>query len=187
MLEFRDIFEYVCFLIKPSPDGPFIAGGTPMRIVGNMDTHGHDIDIWCTSTDQFNHISSIFDSFKLDVFITKNASTYKIPFQDELHLVQVINKIVDNRVDCVSDFDIRACKVVYDGEFHYSKNTYNDIINKNIFFDNFSENSIARLTKYVGYGFKPDYKTIEAVIDRVRTLGCEVFESTVSEDYGQLT
>jgi len=170
------IFDY----INPDfADGPWIAGGYPLKLYSRSIERHTDIDVFFRNKDQFLYtldkilnecriarkntmvhdpIDVIFQN-KVEVIKTHNAITIKY----NNVFVQLIYKNFNNSLQDVFDsFDINCCKIATDGvEFIATEATYHDIDHRVLNMTRIHKHSLRRFTKYVGYGYKPTTETCE--------------------------
>jgi hypothetical protein len=179
-----DFFNEMLEIIKPDLDnGPWIAGGYPMRIYSGMELITSDIDVFFKDQQQLESHQKFFNDYchplvscfdfsekppeiktRFNKFSTTNADTYTDEHGNKIQLIfNVFHKDLNSIFD---HFDINLCKIATDGKiFIANESTYHDIENKILNFSKIQSSSLKRFTKYVKYGFKPSKETIEAIYE----------------------
>jgi hypothetical protein len=168
--------------IEPNLDtGPWIAGGAALRWYEGKSLDDHDVDIFCSSQEQYDNVNNKIYARCIDdptaycitkLFETDNASTLRIDKivknSDSLFglngiaiswKIQLIKKFMPANLDELLDkFDISVCKVATDfKKFKVNPEAARDIKAKRLYFPNgFKPDSLKRIVKYNAYGYTPD-------------------------------
>lgn len=138
--------------------GPWIAGGAVRQWFLGESFGSHDVDIFVKNKKQLDHLKECFGV--LDKIETKNAITFKINGVS----IQVITKIMfGSAQEVIDSFDLTCCQLVTDGYgVIVGDTTINDITTKTLnstdMLDSFA---LARITKYVSYGYTPSNELIK--------------------------
>jgi hypothetical protein len=165
-------------LIQPSPDGPFIAGGSALSIYeGNKILT--DVDVFCTSQQQ---LSQVYERLSLMISLrekadhfTENAITIfgtDIPSREETtnpqfdfsysaveerFRIQLVRKNwFANPEEVISSFDLTICQIATDGVDWYATNKFlHSYETKTADVIKTDENTTKRLLKYWVRGYEP--------------------------------
>jgi hypothetical protein len=137
-----------------------IAGRAVRLWYSDQPIGSHDIDLWFTSTvDYINMRNRLLEIGALE-FESDNACSFTV----DDYRIQVIKGIYNSVEDIFSKFDITVCKAaIVNDSLVLGESFKEDIKNKKLRFDLVGEKSIARMFKYMSYGFFPDSTTVKQV------------------------
>ena len=142
--------------------GPLLAGSSVKKIFLDTEMNYSDWDIFCSSKDQYISICEKLKNLtEVDTYTTTtNAISFKLNINStDSHTVQVINRATFNSADeLLNSFDFTVCQFITDGHsFKIGDKTLHDERTKSIRLvtDEIRDTFIARLTKYISYGYTP--------------------------------
>ena len=167
----RDDVEAVSIIEPDLKQGPWIAGGAPLRWYQGLPVGESDIDIFCRDARQaqavIEHIKSYGRySVKHESENALTISYHKLSNWSDSRTLQVITRRYFSSLEEVIDnFDISVCQIGTTGtEWVMGKNAARDIRERNLrFVDPLMPDAVKRLTKYWVYGYRPVPGTVEAI------------------------
>lgn len=151
--------------------GPWISGGTSRLLWFNEPWEDHDIDIFFRNQQSFERFERlIYPYFGNDLpHITKNATTYTIPFDNFNYKIQCIRKEWHTSIfDIWKTFDFTACCFATDGVTVVAdEQAIEDVKNQRLRIVEGSNRGIdgRRVTKYGIYGFEPDRHILKSLLE----------------------
>ena len=190
---------YPVSVIEPDlAEGPWIAGGAPLRWYENRPVGSSDIDVFCRNSQQAKSvIKRIKDLTSYRAAKTNNAQTYKLYQEEEIYgkatghvtkewAIQIITcNYYESAQQVVDRFDITVCQIATAGtEWVLGKNTAADIRNRRLRFADqiLAPDAVKRLVKYWTYGYRPDPGMIATIINNPDAA----WSFDLAEDYDQL-
>jgi hypothetical protein len=170
-------------IIQPNLEtGPWIAGGAALQWFQGLPVKSHDVDVFFRDTEQYEalydniiHVRGYTKHFsQVKLFVSENAETFRVYLdttdkqqKQQEWKVQLIKHFVPNVNDLLKRFDISVCKIATDcKKFKIMPGTVQDIYNKRLRFpQGMKPDSLKRLIKYYGYGYKPDPELWQKVFE----------------------
>ena len=180
-------FEPVSIINPSIEDGPWIAGGAPLRWYQDQPVGDSDIDVFCRSPKQAADIIEKIKSYGRFTVKAESENAVTIDYwkkdnYDGEWTIQVIVRRFFNRPEeIIKNFDITVCQIVTDGE-HWvlGERTARDIREKNLCMDlPLHDDAVKRLTKYWAYGYRPVDGLLDSIINNPTTR----WEFNPNEDY----
>jgi len=173
-------------------DGPWIAGGAPLRWYQGVPVGESDIDVFCKDQKQFDELVERILGYKRyhKKWDSENAVTYEIyPSSDSKEeftlngwTIQIIKrKFFDSAQEVIDNFDVSVCQVATDGwNWALGRHTARDIREGNLRMNlPLQADALKRYVKYTAYGYRPVDGLFEAIQNN--PVGRWVFGRT--EDY----
>lgn len=172
--------QVVTDFIRPSVNGPWIAGGACLAWYQNKPTNS-DIDVYFKDKHQYESLRSEYgrtlyrsrtlkDYYSEPCFESENAMTYKFIRTEDLKVfkIQFIRKnFYQNLTEVINDFDMTVCKIGWDGDkVQFDRRFPLDVLNKVIRFDHLTDQSYKRMIKYMCYGYSPLPGTIDTILEK---------------------
>jgi hypothetical protein len=158
-------------------EGPWIAGGSVLKMITNQPLETSDIDIFFPNSEKFNDFYKILDNRSVNLtqqFYDKDQtprgyfggnvkSAYKsgnaISFETSFCKIQLIRyKYYPNVLSVLGDFDMSICQFATDGEnIVFPTQSLEDVKNRRFHILNLRRDSsfIPRLYKYMLRGYSP--------------------------------
>lgn len=163
--------EAVCLIEPNLENGPWIAGGAPLRWFQNQAVGENDIDVFCKNARQAQDVISRVKSHGRYTVKheSENAVTLEYRNKDNFNkhwTIQVITRRYFADVqEVIDNFDITVCEIATCGnEWILGRFTAKDIREKNLRFKMpLAADAAKRLIKYWIYGYRPVPGTIEAI------------------------
>lgn len=174
-------------VICPTPQGPFIAGGSCLQWFQQKPIDHADIDIFCVDSNQVKELKQRLHAQATvqEKYHTENALTYSYVSKSKrslYHTVQIITKrFYDSLQDVVNSFDISVCQIGTDGtNWAMGEHTASDIRNK-ILRMNYplQPQAAKRLVKYCTYGYRP----VDGLIEDIVHNDMSTWKFTSMEEY----
>lgn len=180
-------------------EGPWIAGGAPLKWYENRPVGTSDIDVFCRNSQQATSvIKRIKDLTSYTAAKTNNAQTYKL-YQEEEQIygkktgtftkewtIQIITcNYYESAQQLVDRFDITVCQIATAGtEWVLGEHAAADIRNRRLRFSDqiLAPDAAKRLVKYWTYGYRPDPGMIATIINNPDAA----WTFNPAEDYDQL-
>lgn len=176
-------------IIKPSKNGPWIAGGACLRWYQDQPVRESDIDVFCNSKEQAQHLISEVKSWGRysNRFTSDNATTLDYFAKDSSHgverwTIQIITKrYYTNMQEIIDNFDLSVCQIATDGDsWVLGKHTARDIRERNLRMEMpLMPDALKRLTKYWTYGYRP----VPGLLEAVQNNPIARWEFSPEEDY----
>lgn len=175
-------------IIRPSSNGPWIAGGACLRWYQGQPVGESDIDVFCNSAEQAKALVDEVRSYGRysNKFQSENATTLQYWAKDSSNFagwtIQIITKRYYTSMQEITDnFDISVCKIATDGNsWELGLGTARDIREKNLRMDiPLQPDALKRLTKYWTYGYRP----VPGLLDAVQNNPVARWEFSPEEDY----
>jgi len=168
-----DDHEAVSAIEPDLVNGPWIAGGAPLRWYQNQLVGDSDIDVFCANAAQAAKVIEQIKSYnRFSVkYESDNAITIGFSKKGEYvshWTIQIITRrYFSNIQEVINSFDISVCQIGTTGNsWHLGSNTAGDIRQKNLRFNvPLQQDTLKRLTKYWVYGYRPVPGTIEMIRD----------------------
>lgn len=153
--------------------GPWISGGTARRLWHNEPWQDHDIDIFFRTEQSFARFTQLiypYSDLNNQPYITKNATTYSIPFRSVNYKLQCIcKKYYSNIFEVWKDFDFTVCCFATDGyTLVADEQALKDIEIRALRIIDGTNRKIdgRRVTKYGIYGFNPTKQVLKELLDQ---------------------
>ena len=176
-------------IIKPSKNGPWIAGGACLRWYQDQPVRESDIDVFCNSKEQAQQLISEVKSWGRysNRFTSDNATTLDYFANDTSHgverwTIQIITKrYYNNMQEIIDGFDLSVCQVATDGDtWALGKHTARDIRERNLRMEMpLMPDALKRLVKYWTYGYRP----VPGLLEAVQNNPVARWEFSPEEDY----
>jgi hypothetical protein len=173
-------------LIDPEiTNGPWIAGGAVLNWYNNEPIDYSDIDVFFKDQKQFDiTFGNLMKNHANMVYNSDNAITLHILVNNQTKRVQLIRKNwFQNAETVISKFDFTVCQLVTDGRnIVLGEHTAEHIKNKQLCLTDKEVNKdiIKRLIKYVTYGYAPDPKMVQSILDNTEDFNW-TFNGTESD------
>lgn len=170
---FKDLIAYMG-LDLGSTSGPWVAGGTARRLWCNQPWAEHDIDLFFANSESCDKTSKIINEscVKTETFESKNARTYKVPFNNVIYKVQCIyNRFYTDIFDIWKHFDFTVCCFATNGRIIIADpDAVDDVNTKTLRYSSRSNRSTngVRIIKYGIYGFNPDKEILERLLTNIK-------------------
>jgi len=159
----RNDWEAVSVIAPDEKQGPWIAGGAPLRWYQGQPVGESDIDVFCANAKQ---AADVIDRVKAygrhyEKFKSENAVTLDYNNKDNYSqkwTIQIITRRYFSTMQEVLDnFDITVCQIGTDGNsWHLGKHTARDIRERNLRMNiPLQPDALKRLVKYWTYGYRP--------------------------------
>jgi hypothetical protein len=164
----KDDRRLVGNFLKPNLEqGPWIAGGAPLRWYQNLSVGDHDIDVFFANQQQFDELSEIVTK-RLSGYIlfnSEHALTLKAYVNNLDYKVQLIKKFRPSLADLLDNFDITVCKIATDGEYWVKGQDFDrDLAARALVLHNeLRPDSIKRVVKYMLYGYEPSNELLDQI------------------------
>jgi hypothetical protein len=162
--------EAVAIIEPDLKQGPWIAGGAPLRWYQNKPVGENDIDVFCRTNMQAQQVIDRVKSYgRFSVkYESDNAVTLNHWNRDgtDNWTIQIIRRRFFPDIRSVIDsFDITVCQIATVGdEWILGDNTARDIRERNLrFAGELQSDAAKRLVKYWCYGYRPTEGVIESV------------------------
>jgi hypothetical protein len=183
----RNDWEPVSIIEPDLKQGPWIAGGAPLRWYQDMPVGENDIDIFCANARQVDDVIARIRRHNNVVtkYDSENAKTLEYSNTNNVvkrWTLQIIKRRYFNSLlDVINSFDITVCQIGTSGtEWEMSPFTAKDIRERNLRFKlPLQSDSVKRLIKYWTYGYRPVEGTMEAIKSNPLTN----WQFNVDEDY----
>lgn len=165
--QFVDNFNKLTFnyFIDFDFDNVIISGGSIFSCLINEHYEDTDIDLFLYGMDDWqtnDKIKKIIEHFNKKNPINKTVKTINtitIYFDYPIKPIQIVLFKNDNIFECIKDFDLDICKVIYDGKnVICDKNTYLSISNKKILLNNMIIKKVKKTNKRILKYFKRGIK-----------------------------
>jgi hypothetical protein len=174
-------------VICPTPQGPFIAGGSCLQWYQQKPIDQADIDIFCVDKHQVNELKQRLHAQATvqEKYHTENALTYSYVSKSKRSrywTVQIITKrFYDSLQDVVNSFDISVCQIGTDGtNWAMGEHTASDIRNKVLRMNYpLQPQAAKRLVKYCTYGYRP----VDGLIENIVQNDISTWKFTSMEEY----
>lgn len=167
----RKDLEPVSIIEPDLKQGPWIAGGAPLRWYQGQPVGESDIDVFCRDAIQADEVIERIKSYgRYSVkFESENAVTLeyftKENYSDRWTIQVIRRRFFKDIKEVINSFDITVCEVGTAGnEWQIGPFTARDIRERNLRFKMpLQPDALKRLIKYWAYGYRPVDGTIEAV------------------------
>ena len=174
-------------VICPTPQGPFIAGGSCLQWYQHKPIDQADIDIFCVDSNQVKELKQRLHAQATvqEKYHTENALTYAYVSKSKIRrywTVQIITKrFYDSLQDVVNSFDISVCQIGTDGtNWVMGEHTASDIRNKVLRMNYpLQAQAAKRLVKYCSYGYRP----VDGLIENIVQNDISAWKFTSMEEY----
>ena len=173
-------------LIDPEiTNGPWVAGGAVLNWYNNEPIDYSDIDVFFKDQKQFDiTFGKLMKNHANMVYNSDNAITLHILVNNQTKRVQLIRKSwFQDAKDVINKFDFTVCQLVTDGRnIVLGEHTAEHIKNKQLCLTDKAVNKdiIKRLIKYVTYGYLPDPKMVQSILDNTEDFNW-TFNGTESD------
>lgn len=169
----RDDLEPVSIISPDLKNGPWIAGGAPLRWYQGKPVGESDIDIFCRDSLQADEVLTRIKDYGrwTEKFNSENAVTVgywsKEAFATQWTLQIIKRRYFKSIEDVIRSFDLTVCEIGTCGnEWELGPFTARDIRKKNLRFKlPLQPDSVKRLTKYWIYGYRPVNGTIDSIVN----------------------
>jgi hypothetical protein len=164
-----DDWEPVSVIEPNLKDGPWIAGGAPLRWYQGLPLGNSDIDVFCRDAVQAAKVIERIKSYGRYFVKFESENAVTIEHRSEEHsqwIIQVITRrYFTSMQDVISNFDLSVCQIGTDGtDWILGVDTARDIRQKNLrFVPPLHNDAVKRLTKYWIYGYRPVEGTLESI------------------------
>jgi hypothetical protein len=183
----QDDWEPISIIQPNYKDGPWIAGGAPLRWWQGKLVGQSDIDIFCRDSIQAQEVIDRIKSYGRwsTKFESDNATTLSYwpvnKFSQQWTLQIIKRKHFKSLEEVIQGFDLTVCEIGTCGkEWVLGEFTARDIQNKVINFKApLQPDAVKRLVKYWVYGYRPLPGTLEAIQDNPDSK----WAYTIEEDY----
>jgi hypothetical protein len=158
-------------LIGPTANGPWIAGGAPLRWYQGLAVGDSDIDVFCRDEIQAQETIDRIKSYGRFVVKHESDNALTLGYRgigewNDRWIIQIIKRrYFKSLQDVIDNFDITVCQIGTTGkEWVMNADTARDIRERNIRFSQpLHADAAKRLTKYWTYGYRPVEGTLEAI------------------------
>lgn len=154
-------------LIDPNlADGPWIAGGAPLRWFQHTAVGAADIDVYCKTAEQASALTEKLKKAALFVASSANADTFKYQIGAMSWTIQVIIiSYFDSIKSVIHSFDLSVCQIATTGaEWVVGEHTVPDIRSRVCRLINTATPALgSRVVKYWVYGYTPTPDTLSAL------------------------
>jgi len=169
--------EVVSIIDPDLKQGPWIAGGAPLRWYQNQTVGENDIDVFCANAKQAADVIERIKSYnRFSIkFESENAVTIGYHKKGEYSTtwtIQVITRRYFSSIqEVIDNFDISVCQIGTCGnEWVLGDQTAKDIREKNLrMLAPLHADAPKRLTKYWIYGYRPVPGLLDAIINNPDT------------------
>jgi hypothetical protein len=183
----KDDSEPVTLICPDAKNGPWIAGGAPLRWWQGQPVGENDIDVFCANAKQAEAvIERIKDYGRWQrKFDSDNATTLSYWAKDNASktwTIQVIKRRYFGSLQAVIDsFDMTVCEIGTGGnEWLLNKHTAKDIRERNLRMKlPLTPDALKRVVKYWTYGYRP----VEGLLESVQNNPVAKWEFALDEDY----
>ncbi len=183
----RDDSEPITLIWPDAKNGPWIAGGAPLRWWQGQPVGESDIDVFCANAKQAEDIiERIKDygrwqrKYESDNAIT--LSYWSKKDSSKTWTIQIIKRrFFKSLEDVINSFDMTVCEIGTGGnEWVLGKQTAKDIRERNLRLKMpLQPDALKRVVKYWTYGYRP----VEGVLEAVQNNPVGKWQFELDEDY----
>ena len=169
--------EIVEKFINPNyENGPWIAGGAPLRWYRGEAIGDADIDVYCQTQKQARQLlakiqkeSRALNWWSTIRYKTENAVSMKVGLVSDggagWNIQIITRRVYDTLEDVLNDFDITVCQVGTDGnKWVATANAINDIETKTLRLNlPIRDGVVKRVQKYWTYGYVPSDEVMDSL------------------------
>ncbi len=183
----REDSEPITLIWPDMKNGPWIAGGAPLRWWQGQPVGESDIDVFCANAKQAADIVERIKSYGrwTRKFESDNAITlgyWSKKDVSKIWTIQIIKRrYFNNLQEVIDSFDMTVCEIGTGGnEWLLNKHTAKDIRERNLRMKQpLQPDALKRLVKYWTYGYRP----VEGVLEDVQNNPIGKWEFALDEDY----
>jgi hypothetical protein len=183
----REDSEPITLIWPDMKNGPWIAGGAPLRWWQGQPVGESDIDVFCANAKQAADIVERIKEYGrwTRKFESDNAITLGYWSKKDITKIWTIQIIkrryFNNLQEVIDSFDMTVCEIGTGGnEWLLNKHTAKDIRERNLRMKQpLQPDALKRLVKYWTYGYRP----VEGVLEDVQNNPIGKWEFALDEDY----
>ena len=171
-IELNKFNETLDRIIKPSKEGPWIAGGCIRRLVSNEKPFESDIDFFFANEEQLVSFRNSLLGLKAEV--TKESEfniEYKLCLDNKIYKIQAIKiKFYSNIEEVLNSFDFTICQFAFDGSTLYcGEYSLWDLSRKRLVINKvtYGVSTVRRLLKYTKQGYYACAGCLSSVLESV--------------------
>jgi hypothetical protein len=183
----RSDSEPITLIWPDAKNGPWIAGGAPLRWWQGQSVGENDIDVFCANAKQAEEVIERIKEYgrwtrKYD---SDNATTlgyWSKGDSNKSWTIQVIKRRYFDSLQAVIDsFDMTVCEIGTGGnEWLLNQHTAKDIRERNLRMKQpMQPDALKRLVKYWTYGYRP----VDGLLESVQNNPIAKWEFALDEDY----
>lgn len=179
--------EPVTLIWPDDKNGPWIAGGAPLRWWQNQSVGESDIDVFCANAKQVEDVVERIKEYgrwsrKYDSENAITLSYWSKNDSSKIWTIQVIKRRYFNSLQEVIDsFDMTVCEIGTGGNnWQLNKHTAKDIRERNLRLKSpLQPDALKRVIKYWTYGYRP----VDGLLESVQNNPNGKWEFALDEDY----
>lgn len=161
--------DIISFLELDIENGPWIAGGTARKMYTNSAEPDSDFDVWCKTQAQYDDLLERISRNLSWLFRHSSDNAVTFSSMDNQYMIQLIKKTFDSPEDVIGSFDFTVSQVLTDGHYYrLGPTTAADLNTRTLRYNDtkLRDCAIPRILKYIAYGFKPDEKLWNMIIEQ---------------------